>query len=72
MSDLMELEERVRTALAIAGFPSSYVSTSIDETGKVWLTGVVQDPMEKFAAEVTALEVEGVELVENQIKIVGV
>jgi len=71
MSDLIELEERVRAALAIAGFPSGYVSPSVNEPGKVRLTGVVQDPMEKFAAEVAAFEVEGVESVESQIKIAG-
>lgn len=71
MSDLMELEARVKTALAIAGFPSSYVSASVDETGKIRLTGIVQDPMEKMAAELAALDVEGVECVENEIKIAG-
>ena len=71
MSDLMEFETRVKTALAIAGFPSSYISAEVEEMGKVRLTGIVQDPIEKMAAELAALDVEGVEWVENGITIAG-
>jgi cytidylate kinase len=69
--DMMELAVRVGTALAEAGFPSSYVSAFVNEPGKVRLTGVVQVPRDKSAAERTALKVKGVESVENKIKIAG-
>jgi cytidylate kinase len=67
--DMMELAVRVGTALAQAGFPSSYVSAFVNEPGKVRLTGVVQVPWEKSTAERTAKEVKGVESVENKIQI---
>jgi len=68
--DLLELAKRVRAALKKAGFlPSTYVSTFVSAPGKVRLAGVVQVPREKYAAELTAMEVEGVESVENQIQI---
>ena len=67
--DMMELAVRVGTALAEAGFPSSYVSAFVNEPGKVRLTGVVQVPWEKSAAERTAKKVKGVESVENKIQI---
>ena len=67
--DMMELAVRVGTALAEAGFPSSYVSAFVNEPGKVRLTGVVQVPWEKSTAERTAKEVKGVESVENKIQI---
>ena len=70
--DMMELAVRVGTALAEAGFPSSYVSAFVNAPGKVWLTGVVQVPWDKSAAERTALEVEGVESVENKIEIASI
>jgi cytidylate kinase len=69
--DMMELAVRVGAALAEAGFPSSYVSAFVNEPRKVRLTGVVQVPWEKSAAERTALKVKGVESVENKIKIAG-
>jgi len=67
--DMMKLAVRVGAALVEAGFPSSYVSAFVDEPGKVRLTGVVQVPWEKSAAERTALEVKGVESLENKIEI---
>jgi cytidylate kinase len=67
--DMMELAVRVGTALAQAGFPSSYVSAFVNEPGKVRLTGVVQVPREKSTAERIAKEVKGVESVENKIQI---
>lgn len=67
--DMMDLAVRVGTALAEAGFPSSYVSAFVNEPGKVRLTGVVQVPWEKSAAERTAQDVKGVESVENKIQI---
>jgi cytidylate kinase len=67
--DMMELTVRVGTALAEAGFPSNYVSAFVDATGKVRLTGVVQVPWEKSAAERAAIKVKGVEFVENKIEI---
>ncbi|HVO66154.1 MAG TPA: cytidylate kinase family protein [Syntrophales bacterium] len=67
--DMMELAVRVGTALAEAGFPSSYVSAFVDAPGKVRLTGVVQVPREKSAAERAAIKVKGVESVENKIQI---
>jgi osmotically-inducible protein OsmY len=59
----------VGTALAEAGFPSSYVSAFVDAPGKVRLTGVVQVPREKSAAERAAIKDKGVESVENKIQI---
>ncbi|MGO9122021.1 MAG: cytidylate kinase family protein [Syntrophales bacterium] len=67
--DMMKLAATVGTALAQAGFPSSYVSTFVYEPGKVRLTGVVQVPREKATAERIAKEVKGVESVENKIQI---
>jgi hypothetical protein len=67
--DMMQLAVRVGTALAGAGFPSSYVSALVNEPGKVQLTGVVQVPREKSTAERIAKGVKGVESVENRIQI---
>ena len=67
--DMMELAVRVGRALAEAGFPSSYVSVCVNEPGKVRLTGVVQVPWEKSAAERIVIKVKGVESVENKIEI---
>jgi len=71
--DLLELAVRVRASLKkkVGFLPTSYVSTFVSAPGKVRLTGVVQVPREKYDAEVTAMEVEGVEWVESQIKIAG-
>jgi cytidylate kinase len=69
--DMMELAARVAAALAEAGFPASYVSAFVPAPGKVRLTGVVQVPWEKTAAERTVLAVEGVEDVENRLEIAG-
>lgn len=68
---MMELAARVAAALAEAGFPSSYVSASVPAPGTVRLTGVVQVPWEKTAAERTASAVEGVDVVENHLEIAG-
>jgi cytidylate kinase len=67
--DMMDLLARLWLALSKVGFQSGYVSASVTAPGKVRLTGVVKVPRERLAAELTALEVEGVESVENQIKI---
>ncbi len=69
--NMMELAVKVGTALAEAGFPSSYISSFVFAPGKVRLTGVVQVPWEKSAAERAALDVKGVESVENSIEIAG-
>ncbi|ABC78276.1 cytidylate kinase family protein [Syntrophus aciditrophicus] len=69
--NLMELTAKVKAALANAGFPSNYASPFVNAPGKVRLTGIVHDPREKLAAEMTALKVEGVESVENRIQIAG-
>ncbi|HET6461281.1 MAG TPA: cytidylate kinase family protein [Syntrophales bacterium] len=67
--DMMKLAATVGTALAQAGFRSSYVSAFVNEPGKVRLTGVVQVPREKSTAERIAKGVKGVESVENGIQI---
>ncbi len=69
--DMMELSVKVAASLAEAGFPSSYISAFVDEPGKVRLTGVVQVPLEKSAAEQAARNVKGVKSVENKIEVVG-
>ena len=69
--EMMELAVRVGEALAEAGFPSSYVSAFVDAPGKVRLTGVVQVPWDKSAAERTTRKVKGVEYVENKIEVAG-
>jgi cytidylate kinase len=69
--EMMELTVRVGTALAEAGFPSYYITAFVYAPGKVRLTGVVQVPWEKKEAERTAVEVEGIEYVENNIEIAG-
>ena len=70
--EMMELTVRVSSALAEAGFPSSYVSPSVNVPGKVRLTGVVQVPWEKSAAEQAVLKVAGVKSVENKIEIASI
>jgi cytidylate kinase len=67
--DLLGLAARVSSALTKSGFPSGYVSPFVTAPGKVRLTGLVQAPREKLAAELTVLKVEGVESVENEIKV---
>ncbi|HYA13727.1 MAG TPA: cytidylate kinase family protein [Syntrophales bacterium] len=67
--DMMELAVRVGTGLTEAGFPSNYVSAFVDAPGKIRLTGVVQLPWEKSAAERAAIKVKGVVSVENKIEI---
>lgn len=69
--EMMGLAVRVEAALTEGGFPGSYVTTSVNEPGKVRLTGVVQVPWEKTAAERVVKGVKGVESVENQIEIAG-
>ncbi len=68
---MMELAAKIGTALTEAGFPSSYISSYVVAPGKVRLTGVVQVPWERSAAERAALDVKGVESVENNIEIAG-
>jgi cytidylate kinase len=67
--EIMGLAARVEAALTEVGFPPSYISSSVSWGGKVRLTGVVQVPWEKSAAEGAVEEVEGVESVENRIEI---
>ena len=70
--DMMALAVKVEGALAEGGFPSSYISVFVSEPGKVRLTGVVQVPWEKSAAERLAAAVEGVDYVDNKIEIAGI
>ncbi len=67
--EIMGLAARVEAALTEGGFPPGYISSSVSGGGKVRLTGVVQVPWEKSAAEGAVKEVGGVESVENQIEI---
>ncbi len=67
--EIMGLAARVEAALTEGGFPPGYISSSVSGGGKVRLTGVVQVPWEKSAAEIAVKEVEGVESVENQVEI---
>lgn len=69
--EMVELAAKVNMALAQAGLPSSYISASVAEPGKVRLTGIVQVPWERSEAERTAREVQGVKSVENGILIAG-
>ncbi len=69
--DLLRLTARVSSALMKSGFPSGYVSSFVIAPGKVRLTGLVQSPREKLAAELTVSKVEGVESVENEVTIVS-
>lgn len=69
--DMMELSARLWLALTKAGFESGYVSVFVTAPGKVRLTGVVKVPRERLAAEMTVMGVEGVESLENQIRIAG-
>jgi cytidylate kinase len=67
--EIMGLAARVEAALTEGGFPPSYISSSVSGDGKVLLTGVVQVPWERSAAEGAIKGVEGVESVENRIEI---
>jgi hypothetical protein len=69
--EALRLAAKVAAALAERGLPSSYVSAAVDAPGKVRLTGVVQVPWDKSAAEDATRGVKGVESVENRIEVAG-
>jgi len=69
----MGLERRVEAALIEAGLtygPVTSVSVSVEEPGKVRLSGIVEDQAGKARAEKLAKGLKGVESVDNQIRII--
>jgi len=69
--DMMQLALRVETAFAESGLHPGHVQAFVDSPGRVRLTGVVQVPWEKSAAERVAREVDGGESIENRIQTSG-
>jgi len=69
----MGLERRVDAALIEAGLtygPITAISVSVEEPGKVRLTGIVDDQAGKTRAEKLAKGLKGVVSVDNQIRVV--
>ncbi|HVP78358.1 MAG TPA: cytidylate kinase family protein [Thermodesulfobacteriota bacterium] len=69
----MGLERRVEAALIEAGLtygPTTSISVSVDEPGKVGLIGVVEDQAGKVKAEKLAKGLKGVVSVDNQIRVI--
>ena len=69
----MSLEKRVDAALIEAGLtygPITAISVSVDEPGKVRLTGIVEDHAGKMRAEKLAKGIKGVGSVDNQIRVI--
>jgi cytidylate kinase len=68
--EMMGLARRVEAVLIEAGFPSTSVSVSVLEPGKIQLTGFVGKQMEKAEAEGVLKGVKGIKSLENQIRVI--
>ena len=69
--EMMSLARRADAALIEAGLPSSSLSVSVLELGKVLLTGTVLSDSTATKAEEALKKVRGIESVDNQIRIVA-
>jgi hypothetical protein len=69
---MMALKSRADAALIEAGLiygPLTYISVSIPESGKIQLTGFVEDKESKTKAEEVLRKVKDIESIDNQIRI---
>jgi cytidylate kinase len=70
--EMMALKSRADAALIEAGLiygPLTYISVSIPESGKIQLTGFVEDKESKTKAEEVLKKVKDIESIDNQIRI---
>jgi cytidylate kinase len=68
--EMMGLARRIEAVLIEADFPSTSVSFSVLEEGKIQLTGTVSEQSNKIRAEEILMEVKGIKSIDNQIKVV--
>ena len=68
--EMMGLARRIEAVLIEADFPSTSVSFSVLEKGKIQLTGTVSEQSKKIRAEEILMEVKGIKSIDNQIKVV--
>ena len=68
--EMMGLARRIEAVLIEADFPSTSVSFSVLEEGKIQLTGTVSEQSKKIRAEEILMEVKGIKSIDNQIKVV--
>jgi cytidylate kinase len=66
--EMMGLARRAEAALIEAGFPSSLLSVSVSEPGRLQMSGVVQTESTRMQAEAALKGVKGVESVDNQVR----
>jgi cytidylate kinase len=70
--EMMGLTHRAEAALIEAGLtygPTTSISISVTEAGKVRLSGLVEDQATKVRAEKVLKNIKGIESIENQIRI---
>jgi cytidylate kinase len=70
--EMMALKSKADAALIEAGLiygPLTYISVSIPESGKIQLTGFVEDKESKTKAEEVLRKVKDIESIDNQIRI---
>jgi cytidylate kinase len=68
--EMMGLARRAEAALIEAGLPSTSISFSVLEPGKIQLIGTVSEQSNKTRAEEILMEVKGIKSIDNQIKVV--
>jgi cytidylate kinase len=68
--EMMGLARRAEAALIEADFPSSSISVSVSEPGKIQLTGTVSEQSNKIRAEKILMEVKGIKSIDNHIRVV--
>jgi hypothetical protein len=70
--EMMGLTHRAEAALIEAGLtygPTTYISISVSDPGKIRLSGMVESQAGKKRAEEVLKNVKGVELIDNQIRV---
>ncbi len=68
---MMGLARRAEAALIEAGFPSSLLSVSVSDPGKIQLAGAVASESSRTKVEAILKGVKGVESVDNQVRILA-
>jgi len=66
---MMGLARRAEAALIEAGFPSSLLSVSVTEPGKLQMSGVVQTESTRMQAEDALKGVKGIDSIENRVQV---
>ena len=69
--EMMSLARRANAALIESGLPSSSLSVSVLEPGKILLTGTVINSSTATKAEETLRKVRGIESVNNEVRVIG-